>query len=179
MIIESTENDYISGNGLSCKHDDELISEHGNHQIKSCSKSKIINLPEGYELLSLLGVEKNLKPDFVYVSHKKKIGVYSILSEKIIIEPIYNDLEKIEDTDYFLSTNGKHVGLEYLGKDYNGTIEHLMISSPKFSNIEKFKTAYSIFLVSLPKNISGYMKSGKDKVVYLPKKIRSKYNLDE
>lgn len=175
-VVETIMTEEVSG-GLSCKHYDELITTDGNYQIKSCRKIKDINLPKDHKLLALLNPQKNLESDFVYVSHQNKIGVFSLLSNIMVINPQYKQLERIGHSYYFLSSNGKYVGLEYLYRNYDGRIKHEMITQPKFSHITKSVDLYDTFVISLPKNIKGYMVVKDKNTVYLPKSIKAKYGI--
>ncbi|WP_234859217.1 hypothetical protein [Aquimarina aquimarini] len=178
-IIEMVEEeDYMSSGGLRCKHKDELITtEEGVYQIKSCKQSNTIDLPKGYKIKSLLNPKKNLESDFAYISYKKKIGIYSILSKKIVVDAKYDQLDRIKDGSYFLGKKGKYVGLEYLYKNYDGEIEQRTITQPLFVKIEKSKELYKTFIISLPKNIRGYMVVQDKKTIYLPKSIKAKYKI--
>jgi len=169
----------IYNNQLSCKHDDTIVFSEGTYTLKSCGERKILNLPGDHKLHDLIDPRKNLKSDFVYISTNGKMGVYSIIETKIIMEPTYTSLKKMSESGFnYITSIGKQKGLEQLRRDYNGNIIRNKIVDPKFNSIVKCDDLYNTFLVSLPKNTKGYMTTNRGITkIYFPKALKTKYKL--
>ncbi|WP_344924817.1 hypothetical protein [Aquimarina addita] len=168
----------VVGGALSCKHDDELIkTTEGTYQIKSCKRLEDINIPKGYNILSLINPQKNLTTNFAYITAQNKTGVYYIKNSSVLIEPQFDTIQRIEDSNFYVSAVNKKYGLEFFTVDYNGKLKYKTITTPTFSKIKKYNESYNTFIVSLPNGSKGYLTAGENKKLYLPKSIKSVYDI--
>jgi len=176
--IEDTSDEYYQ-NGPSCKKKDEIIITDGDYFLKSCRRTQVINLPDGYTIAenAIIHEQKNLETDYIYVLKDGKKGIYSLADKKVLIIPEFDDISKISYT-YFKVKSDNKFGLFEIKKAYRAGVTVEKLAPPQFTSITKYQSSYNTFIANLEDKIEGFLVKGrKETVLYLPKKLKDQYGI--